>query len=246
MDELCDYDYYTMQCKQCVDNNPLLLIFFLTSFIPFSLLVGSWVVARFVYVPYVKQLENEKDNYVEPTVPYEERYPISDTNGENKDINYKINFVFENTPDGNVFMRYSKENEGFIYWCDDKQIAYKYLETVARKFVNSFGCQSLYIDRKKEIELQNQKKTEKKALETEKNEEKQEDNDEDSVFAKLKPKVEVKTKVKNTEVDVAIRANKYKYMGKIKDFKFLETKKNKEKKDVSFSAWKNSFSSVLF
>ena len=43
-------------------------------------------------------------------------------------------------------MRYHKEDEGFEYWAD-KDIDYKYLETVARKYVTVFSCRDLYIDR---------------------------------------------------------------------------------------------------
>ena len=43
-------------------------------------------------------------------------------------------------------MRYHKKDEGFEYWAD-KDIDYKYLETVARKYVTVFSCRDLYIDR---------------------------------------------------------------------------------------------------
>ena len=46
-------------------------------------------------------------------------------------------------------MRYDKNNEGFDYWCDDNQIEYKYLETVARKYIKIFNCKHLYFDREK-------------------------------------------------------------------------------------------------
>lgn len=238
MEEICDYDIYTLQCKQCLDRNFLLKFFFLSSFLPFTLFFSSWVVAKFIFIPYQKKVEKEMENYTEPSIPYDEKYPITQIN-ENENINYKINFVFETTPNGIVLMRYSKENEGFLYWCDDKQIPYKYLEVVARKFVNNFSCQKLYIDRKKEIEKQiklkkNQEIKKKENLN-------QENKDNNSVFAKLKPKVETKSKVKNINVDVAIKGNKYKYVGKIKEFKFLNNKNKKEQaKNISFFDWKEA------
>ena len=237
MDEVCDYEEYTMHCKECVGNNFLLKFFFLTSFIPFTMLFSMWVVAKFIYEPgsdTIKDIEEEEE---EKEVLYEDKYPIQENLEQKKDININ-NFVLDHTPNGAVFMRYNKENEDFEYWCDDKQIPYKYLETVSRKFVNNFGCQDLYIDRKREIELQKAKKTEKKAPEPEK-EEIEEEKQENSVFAKLKPKVETQTKVKNVDVDVAIRGNKYKYKGKIKEFSFIPNRKKEKKiKKMSFSDWK--------
>ena len=43
-------------------------------------------------------------------------------------------------------MRYHKEDEGFEYWADNA-IDYKYLESVARKYVTVFSCRDLYIER---------------------------------------------------------------------------------------------------
>merc|ERR1711871_397455 len=128
MDEVCDYEEYTMHCKECVGNNFLLKFFFLTSFIPFTMLFSMWVVARFIYEPgsdTIKDIEEEE----EKEVLYEDKYPIQENLEQKKDININ-NFVLDHTPNGAVFMRYNKENEDFEYWCDDKQIPYKYLETV--------------------------------------------------------------------------------------------------------------------
>lgn len=234
MDEICDYEEYTMHCNECIDNNPLLKFFFLASFIPFTMLFSMWVVAKFVYKPDIDAIEDIEEEEEEEEL-YEDKYPIEENLNQEKDININ-NFVLDYTPNGNVFMRYNKENEDFEYWCDDKQIPYKYLETVSRKFVNNFGCQDLYIDRKREIELQKAKKTEKKAPESEKEEIEEE---KDSVFAKFKPKVETKAKIKNVDVDVAIRGNKYKYMDKIKNFSFIpDRKKEINVKKMSFSDWK--------
>ena len=62
--------------------------------------------------------------------------------------------VIENTPDGLVIMLYNGEREGFEYWCDNKNIKFDYLETVARKFVIMNFCTSLYIDRYEDIKKQ--------------------------------------------------------------------------------------------
>ena len=43
-----------------------------------------------------------------------------------------------------VFMKYCLDNEGFD-WSDYKEIPFNHLETVARKYVNSFNCTDLYV-----------------------------------------------------------------------------------------------------
>jgi hypothetical protein len=62
----------------------------------------------------------------------------------------KNNFVFEKTPMGNVIMYYNKDRNSFEYYTDNI-IPYRILDTVARKYVLTYGCCELYIDMEKEI-----------------------------------------------------------------------------------------------
>jgi hypothetical protein len=120
----------------------------------------------------------------------------------------KNNILFETTPNGNVLMFYDSKRASFIYYADTA-IPYRYLESVARKYVTTYHCLHLYIDMKKEIaeaeKKINDKKLEKKLEEDrikleeegEKEKKKLEDNDKNkdnketkevprNVFAKLK------------------------------------------------------------
>ena len=150
-------------------------------------------------------------------------------------------------------MRYHKKDEGFEYWAD-KDIDYKYLETVARKYVTVFSCRDLYIDRfsllkekvkniKEQIE-ENKKKAEEE--EKKKKEEKEEETDD--VFASLKTynqsskdKVE-KEKTQLTRNDIVCdQANKYLKRGKLKEANFGLKKARKVESStssMSFSSWK--------
>ena len=235
-------------CNYCVENNMLFPMFFLISFIPFTILFSSWVVAKFVYLPHMKAVENEKDiewpneEEKEKKIPYENRYPIDEEADNNKDKNMKNNSICESTPDGLIFMKYNKDNEGFDWWGDNKQTSYKYLETVSRKYVKVFKCSSLYIDREKDIKLQlerEKEKEEKAKMEVE--DKKEEVDSDDDLFVKFKPKEQMKPKKKGTKV--AIYSNKYKYCGKIKDFKLLQIPKKKtyKNKKMDFSSWKTMF-----
>jgi hypothetical protein len=242
-------------CGGCMENNFLLPFFFLLSFVPFTLCFSSWVVAKFIYMPYMKALENyleveeveqveevEEVEEEEKEPLYEEKYPINKELDENKDIDTEKNSVFEETPDGSVFMKYNRENEGFDWWGDNKQVAYKYLETVARKYVNVFNCTSLYIDRQEDINRQIEREKEEEERAKIKAEDKEEDPDsDDDLFVKFKPNQQMQPKKKGEKV--ARHANKYKNCGKISDFEILLKPKKKvdTSKKMDFSSWKTMF-----
>jgi len=63
----------------------------------------------------------------------------------------KNNYIIEYTPLGNVAMFYDCDRESFCYYSDNV-IPYKYLETVARKYILVFDCLDLYVDMKEELE----------------------------------------------------------------------------------------------
>lgn len=241
------YDYKQKSCEVCAENNFLLYIFFFSSMVPFTIVLSSVIIAKCIWLPHVEKLNSMPDlssDEEEEEIPYEEKYPIEEARDLNKDMNAELCFINDHTPDGNVFMKFNKDNEGFDFWCDKKDISYQYLETVARKYVTYFSCASFYIDREQDIknQIEQQEKEIKEAEEEakKKEEQKEEEDSDDDVFAKLKTPVEKKTK---KEIKAAIRANKFKWKGKVKEFpmiKKVKTRENKKKK-MGFSDWKNYF-----
>ena len=221
------------------------IFFMMCSFVPAAICLPCWLVAKFVYEPFVKQVENEEEDI--PEIPFEFQFPIEKA-GDDRDVedSFKTTIILSNTPDGLVYMRYTKEEEGFEYW-SDKTITYKYLETVARKYVTVFSCKKLYIDRfslliKKVTTLKEEiaKNQEKKEKENE-----YEGAEEEDVFVNLKSYNKKGKDVKNqTELyrkDVVCdKANKYIKKGKIKDAVFGEKQKPKESStsSMSFGSWK--------
>ena len=166
------------------------------------------------------------------------------------------NLVLDKTPDGYVAMRYNADEEGFEYWCDNN-VTYKYLETVARKYVNSFGCPEVYINRgkllrEKLIKLQEEIK---KNIEDEKNkkdgeeENESKEDEEDNVFADLKKynssskrTSELKKRITKSDI-VCDEANKYIKRGKFSDNKSWMKPKDSVKTGSStwsWLDWKNS------
>lgn len=213
-----------------------------------SFLFSSIFISKYVY-----NVVYSDDGDDEPDIPYENKYPIDsiDNNIDTEFIPNKSNFIAENTPNGTVFMRYDKDNEGFDYWCNDNQIEYKYLETVARKFIKIFNCKHLYFDREKDIQQQ-KLELELKDLSNNspnKNEIVNNADDNDDVFVKPKPivnnnKKEEKLK-KNDNTIIPRNSNKFIKKGKVNELTntllFPNGKIIKESKKFSFSDYKKLF-----
>ena len=243
-----EYDLYldrSAACGICVENAYFLQFLLLLSLIPVSALTSAWLVAKFVYQPHMRQVENEEDwsDYEsEEEESYEDKYCLDFVKQNDEKKNHKNLMVQESTPDGSVFMKYNEENESFDYWCDNKEIKYVYLEVVARKYCTVFTCPEIYIDREKDIERQKQleKEAEEKAKMEEEDKKDEEADSDDELFAKLKKPDEVKKSVSKKEVEIAAeRANKYRRIGKINEMILTERVKPKEepKKKMTFSDW---------
>jgi hypothetical protein len=83
---------------------------------------------------------------------------------------FKNKYVIDHTPLGNVLMFYNHDKLAFEYY-SDSTIPYRYLETVARKYVITYQYRPLYIDMEeqlKEYEKKMEEKEEKKRQEKEK------------------------------------------------------------------------------
>lgn len=210
------------------------MFFMMWGMLPFCTIVPLWLISKFIYIPLVLRSDKELEEYLEElrrTQPYEEKYQIEEQTDDDPTETNINNVVIDATPDGNVAMRFCKNEDGFLYWADNN-ISYKYLETVARKYVRSFNCRGVYIDRvaflkkkldklQEEINKNNEAKNkadDNKADENNANDNKADDN----VFANLKKynskskNVKLKTKIMRSDV-VCDKANKYVRRGKFKD-----------------------------
>jgi len=105
-------------------------------------------------------------------------------------------YVMEKTPLGNVLMIYNIQKNSFSYYSDNS-IPYRYLETVARKYIKTFNCRPIFVDMEEELKLAEERwekeRIEKEEKEKEKeNKEKERENKESepkkkkNVFAKFK------------------------------------------------------------
>jgi len=242
-------------CENYTETNNLNYgqIFFMTlGLLPFLLTLPCWLIAKYVFEPMITEYDSKFEELVDLLhipIPYHEKYNIKDISGNSQtNIN---NIIVDNTPDGNVSMRYNSDTEAFEYW-SDKSVNYKYLETVSRKYVNAFGCGSLYIDRMKllknkvtkiEEEIKENLNKQKEQDEEKKSNNSDESNKkDDDVFANLKnykTSKNEKMKTKLTKNDfVCDKANKYIKKGKFMDYsEWIKPSKqdNEEQNTISSS-----------
>jgi hypothetical protein len=142
--------------------------------------------------------------------------------------NLCLNTVTETTPRGDVLMYYSSKLGSFVYHSNTKEIPYKYLETVARRYVIEYNCKKLYIDIRKEYEkglnkYKEIKEKEEKAAKDAKDGKVEDvkENKKKQIFANLKTynrKGEVHNKQKDKIYILKEQANRYSYRGKIEEY----------------------------
>ena len=140
--------------------DPFLNFSFIDTFFYTFGLFSSALFLSFVTIGYTtkearkSEPESESESETEPETEvqekYEDLYPIKDaTNTYTDKVEIARNIVCENTPDGIVIMKYDFDKESFLYWSYETNISYKYLETVARKFVTMFNCKDCYVEHTK-------------------------------------------------------------------------------------------------
>lgn len=195
--------------------------------------------------------ESESSLVSKPEIKYEDKYLNEFHNLEmvklskEKLDSLKNSIIMESTPLGNVLMFYDNARETFTFYSDNT-IPYRFLETIARKYVITTNSKEIYVDMSKEIEdaknkikeKQDQVKQDQLIQPTPSSEQ----NKKKDVFAKLKsynkdtdPKTTKITKTiqpqpKNTttattnqeNMVLKERANRYSYEGKIVNFSFLK------------------------
>lgn len=148
--------------------------------------------------------------------------------------------IHEITPKGDVIMHYDTKLESFVYYCDDKSIPYKYLETVARKYCLDNDCLEIFVNMydelRKGIARQTQAKIEKCQNDAKKDENKKETHGaKNDVFASFKQynKTNPKEMIKQRKYITKENANRYSYRGCIATGKELRIEDPKKKEHVN-------------
>lgn len=224
-----------------------------------SIIGGNWladnVSKRLYKVDDTK--ENEIDEPNDPDEPYEYKFideyqkkykemmdaktdeHDTDTETTKEQLENKLNGtkIHEITPKGDVIMYYDTALESFVYYCDDKSIPYKYLETVARKYSLDNDCLEIFVNMydelKKGIERQKDAKI-KKCMEDAKRKESIEESKQRNgdVFAAFKQynKTNPKEMIKQRRYITKENANRYSYRGTIETGRNLRIENPTKKK----------------
>jgi len=148
--------------------------------------------------------EQEQDVVVveKPTVLYEnkyvDKYQLLPKVQEAQHF-MKGCFIIEMTPIGNVIMQYDVDKEAFVYYSDN-MIPFRYLETVARKYVCTYNCKELYIERHEIV-----------------------NKDEEKPVVKTKDLIQLKRNaVKPVINKVEVKMNRYSNLGRLSNFNMLQ------------------------
>ena len=175
------------------------------------------------------------------------------------------NIIIETTPLGNVIMLYNNKKEVFEYYCDNT-VPYRFLETVARKYVLTYFCRPLYIVMEEELKESEKKLVEQQNKDKRKAEEALANKStivpKKSVFAKFKsynkeawsgqvnksapPKNSIPNNTStNNDKPILLkeRANRYNFQGKIANFSLLKKVDKKlvnRKLGMTFSDFKKT------
>ena len=159
----------------------------------------------------------------------------------NNELSKKLNGkkIHEITPNGDVIMYYDVTLESFVYYCDDKNIPYKYLETVARKYSLDNNCLEVFVNMYDELKkgIQRQKEAKIKKCKEESmnlNDQDKQDNKND-VFVSFKQynKTNPKEMLKQRKYITKENANRYSYRGNISTGRNLRIEDPKKKETIS-------------
>ena len=204
--------------------------------------------------------EGEAVETKEEEIPYEMKWFVEFDDKDDESVEEELteefvndlclNTVTETTPRGDVLMYYSSNLGSFVYHSRTKEIPYKYLETVARKYVIEYNCKKLYIDIRKEYEkglnkYNEIKEKEEKAVKDAKDGvvDETKENNKKQIFANFKTynrKGEVHNKQKDKIYILKEQANRYSYRGKIEEYSEakVESCLDKNGKDIDFASFK--------
>jgi hypothetical protein len=267
-----DHDYFNQHHMTCHEPNTQTFFTQMMIFIgvvQFSLLISMIIVGKFVYKPMIENALSEVIDVDVVEIPYEYKYNLKNVLHENDDVNPNSS-VCETTPEGVVFMKYDKDEEGFVYW-SNKSIRFNYLDVVARKYCKMFLCKDLYIpngiydnededdyDADIESDATNNVENIDDDEESQENDEdeieeqvesSESEEEEESVFLTKKSSSSTRNetsdnKYNNNNAKPVVKRNKFIHKGKIAEFELMQKYEPEEvvtKKKMTFDTFKDLF-----
>ena len=216
-------------------------VFFSGGFIIVNVFISNLLNIDLKKINKTKTLESDNEEELESEEEYKQEleavteWKEEFTEDELKELR-EYNIYIE-TPNGDVIMFYDYENEAFHYYSDSKTHTFKALETVARKYVLDYDCKALYHDMDKELE-ELKEKAEAEAEAEKAEAEKEPDSVGWNPFANFR---NYKTEKKeNNTIEIKKKINKFKYLGRIDEYKnnCNENEKKQDFVEIDYSSYK--------
>lgn len=236
-----DCDSYREICGPTAIQSFLMMMGILSTGITFSFIQTAFLCKDSTKYAGDEYSEEEEEDEEEET--YDDKYDISEAqNVETDKVKLGRCVVVEETPNGSVLMKYSFQDECFVYWSEFNRITYNELSTVARKFVTTYSCKDLYKvqeSKTKEVDVSNNVvETSDKKEEGETVEAPKEEVVKPSVFANLKSRKNKEKQKAMTEE--SFETNSFKRLGSLMDFEHVpKTEIKVEEKTISYGLFKS-------
>jgi len=229
--------------------------------------IGSlWLISMIHRKDTRRPAQYETTSSDESDVPYEDLY-TDEIDGmleeaEGKELSKEIldalafSHVTEETPRGDVVMLYDNTTESFWWFCNTKDVPYKYLETVCRSYVSAYDCVQVYHGTLEQLARQKKCLEEKEAeaeaaaaAAAEAGDEEPTETPRDTVFASFKSynkgRGQSRAVSDSSGELVPEESNRYSYRGKLADWEELQRAREVvfvppagDAKNVDFAAFK--------
>ena len=196
---------------------------------------------------FVNNGSNIKNNKIKKYISqyFDELENLEDIEYDNTALKQKFfKDAIENTPVGKVIMSYNIDYECYWYFSDNKNINYKILDTVARKYAIDNNCKSICVNFKKEYN-----KIKNKNIICDSSYNQLDDNlqissdknlNKKSIYLKPKnyniPNYRNNNNKDNTKLSIE-KTNRFTYKGNINDYYYKPAKKSDI--DISYKKFKN-------
>ena len=186
-------------------------------------------------------------------IPYTQFYDLEDFIEEYEEFKEEGETIHETTPSGDVILLYNKETEQFQYYSNN-EIPYRHLEVVARKFVLTYDCLELYVDKNKEYEkllekhkaeaeaeAQGEAQAQAQAQAQADTEEETDTEEQVDVFVQYKSYNQQNSKIKSNKFPIKEEILSFKCIGTIHDYE-TNTKSTSDThvKEIGFSDYKKN------
>jgi len=129
--------------------------FIISGVIVSGIFVSATIVAHFLN--YSKKKELIVNERLENLIDFEKSYydefeQLEDISFDKQQLqNMNFEYILESTPVGDIYMCYNIDSETFHYYSNTKDISYRILDTIARKFAIHYNCKSICVNYKKEF-----------------------------------------------------------------------------------------------